>query len=69
MIVPNLVMTHQPWLKRISGESGKVAQKRILQRRLGFPMANLLSEDEVIGNKQPVIQTFFSLVFKYLFLL
>ena len=32
-------------------------------------MANLLSEDEVIDNKQPVIQTFFSLVFKYLFLL
>ena len=50
MIVTNLVMIHQPWLKRISGESAIVAQI-ILCWKLEFCKANLTPQDKVISNK------------------
>ena len=48
------------------GQSGKVAQKRVLQEKLQFCKANVPPEDEVISNEQQIRQNFFPWLFKYL---
>ena len=51
----------------MSEQEGKVAQKSILLWRLEFLSSNLLPEDEIITDKQPILHIFFyPLLFKYL---
>ena len=58
VVIQNLVMICQRWLKQISCRVGQSSSKTDFVMRIGIFKGNLLPGDDPIGSKQPILQVF-----------